>query len=381
LAIARFSGNKSRLNIMHSQDTISIVQPRRPTRTVTIGDVPVGSGHPVVIQSMCNTDTRDPKATLGQIETLARAGCEVARLAVPDEEAAKALPEIVAESPLPLVADIHFSSRLALMALDAGMHALRINPGNIGGERHVDAVVRAAKAARVPIRIGVNSGSVEKKLLKKFGGPTPEAMVESAMGHVRLLEERGFRDIKISLKSSSVPATVAAYRLCAGRCDYPLHVGVTEAGTPLRGAVKSSVGIGLLLAEGIGDTIRVSLTGDPALEIGVAWEMLRSLGLRQRGPEIVSCPTCGRTEIDLIGLAEEVERYLRPVTESFTVAVMGCPVNGPGEAREADIGVAGGKDFGVIFKKGEIVRRVDGKDLTRAFLQELEQFVSTRKGS
>jgi (E)-4-hydroxy-3-methylbut-2-enyl-diphosphate synthase len=330
---------------------------------------------------MCNTDTRDPKATLEQIDTLAQAGCEVARLAVPDETAAKALPEIVSKSPLPLVADIHFSSRLALMAVDAGVHALRINPGNIGGERHVDAVVRAAKAARVPIRIGVNSGSVEKKLLKKFGGPTPEAMVESAMGHVRLLEERDFYDIKISLKSSSVPATVAAYRLCAKRCGYPLHVGVTEAGTPLRGAVKSSVGIGLLLAEGIGDTIRVSLTGDPALEIGVAWEMLRSLGLRQRGPEIVSCPTCGRTEIDLIGLAEEVERYLRPVTGSFTVAVMGCPVNGPGEAREADIGVAGGKDFGVIFKKGEIVRRVEGKDLTRAFLQELEQFVSTRKGS
>lgn len=365
---------------MQSKDMISITQPRRRTRTVMIGNVPIGSDHPVVIQSMCNTDTRDPDATLAQIEALAEAGCEVARLAVPDEAAAKVLPVIVSRSPLPLVADIHFSSRLALMAVDAGMHALRINPGNIGGEKRVDAVVKAAKAAKIPIRIGVNSGSVEKKLLRKFGGPTPEAMVESALGHVRLLEERDFYDIKISLKSSSVPATVAAYRLAAKRCDYPLHVGVTEAGTPLRGAVKSSVGIGLLLAGGVGDTIRVSLTGDPVLEIGVAWEMLRSLGLRQRGPEIVSCPTCGRTEIDLIGLAEEVERYLRPVTETFTVAVMGCPVNGPGEAREADIGVAGGKDFGVIFKKGEIVRRVEGEDLTRAFMQELEQFLSHRRG-
>lgn len=347
---------------------------------MNIGGVPVGSGHPVVVQSMLNTDSRDPDTCLAQLDSLAAAGCEVARLAVPDEAAAKALPDIIRRSPLPLVADIHFSSRLALMAVDAGIHALRINPGNIGGEKRVDAVVGAAKQAGIPIRIGVNSGSVEKKLLRKFGGPTPEAMVESAMGHVKMLEERDFRDIKISLKSSSVPATVAAYRIAAERCDYPLHVGVTEAGTALRGAVKSSVGIGLLLAEGIGDTIRVSLTGDPVVEMGVAWEMLRSLGLRERGPEIVSCPTCGRTEIDLIGLAEAVEEHLRPVSGQFTVAVMGCPVNGPGEAREADIGIAGGKDFGVIFKKGEIVRRVKGQDLIGAFLEELDTFISERQG-
>ena len=365
---------------MNEQSAVSITSPRRRTRTVNIGGVPVGSEHPVVIQSMLNTDSRDPDACLGQIEALAAAGCEIVRLAVPDEQAARALPEIIERSPLPLVADIHFSSRLALMAVESGIHGLRINPGNIGGEKRVDAVVKAAMSAGIPIRIGVNSGSVEKKLLKRYGGPTPEAMVESAMGHVRMLEDRGFHDIKISLKSSSVPATVAAYRLAAKRCDYPLHVGVTEAGTPLRGAVKSSVGIGLLLAEGIGDTIRVSLTGDPVLEIGVAWEMLRSLGLRERGPEIVSCPTCGRTEIDLIGLAEAVEEHLRPVKDRFTVAVMGCPVNGPGEAREADIGVAGGKDYGVIFKKGEIVRRVEGQDLTRAFLDELDKFISESKG-
>jgi (E)-4-hydroxy-3-methylbut-2-enyl-diphosphate synthase len=358
-----------------------IPAPRRKTRSIDIGGVRIGSEHPVVVQSMCNKDTRDPSATLRQIEELAGAGCEMVRLAVPDRTAAEALPEIVSLTPVPLVADIHFNAELALRALDAGVSALRINPGNIGGESKVDRVVRAAKAAGAVIRIGVNSGSVEKELLREHGGPTPRAMVESALGHVRMLEQRDFLDIKISLKSSSVPDTVAAYRLLAGSCDYPLHIGVTEAGTPLRGAVKSSVGLGLLLAEGVGDTLRVSLTGDPVLEVGVAWEILRSLGLRARGPEIVSCPTCGRTEIDLIGLAERVEEHLRPVTDVFTVAVMGCAVNGPGEAREADIGVAGGKDFGVIFKKGEVLRKVKGEDLGPEFLSELDLFISERKGS
>ncbi|BBD07270.1 flavodoxin-dependent (E)-4-hydroxy-3-methylbut-2-enyl-diphosphate synthase [Desulfovibrio ferrophilus] len=349
---------------------------RRKTRTLNIGHVAIGGDAPVVVQSMTNTDTRDVEATVAQVTALAEAGCEIVRLAVLDEDAARAIGPIRKASPVPLIADIHFDHRLALMALDAGVDGLRINPGNIGGAEPVDKVVAAAKACGAPIRIGVNSGSVDKKLLKKFGGPTPEAMVESAMEHVRLLEERDFFDTKISLKSSSVPATIAAYRLLAGRCDYPLHIGVTEAGTPGRGTVKSSVGLGVLLYEGIGDTLRVSLTGDPVTEMDVAWEILRSLNLRARGPEIVSCPTCGRTEIGLIQLAEEVERHLRPVTEVFTVAVMGCVVNGPGEAREADIGIAGGRGMGIIFRKGEVVRKIKGEEnLLPEFLNELDIFL------
>ncbi|NJB69386.1 (E)-4-hydroxy-3-methylbut-2-enyl-diphosphate synthase [Desulfobaculum xiamenense] len=358
----------------------AVLPARRRSRVIRVGNVAIGGDNPVVVQSMANTDTRDVAATLAQIESLAAAGCEIVRLAVLDDDAVRALAEIRKRVSVPLVADIHFDHRLALGAVDAGVDGLRINPGNIGDEHAVDAVVRAASAACVPIRIGVNSGSVEKGLLRRFGGPTPEAMVESALGHVRLLEERDFHDIKISIKSSSVLNTVAAYRLLATRCDYPLHIGVTEAGTLIRGTVKSSVGLGLLLAEGIGDTMRVSLTGDPVDEMGVAWEILRSLGLRARGPEIVSCPTCGRTEIDLVGLAQEVERHLRHVTEVFTVAVMGCVVNGPGEAREADIGIAGGRGLGIIFRKGEVIRKVRGNEnLVPVFLEELDRFLSERR--
>jgi (E)-4-hydroxy-3-methylbut-2-enyl-diphosphate synthase len=331
---------------------------------------------------MTNTDTRDVQASMGQIISLARAGCEIVRLAVPDEKAALALSEIKKNSPLPLVADIHFDYRLALASLNSGVDGLRINPGNIGGSHAVDQVVDAAQDRGVPIRIGVNSGSVEKSLLERFKGPTPEAMVESALGHVQLLEKRNFQDIKISLKSSSVLDTIAAYRLLAKRCDYPLHIGITEAGTPFRGAIKSGVGLGILLWEGIGDTLRVSLTGDPVQEIQVAWEILRSLGLRQRGPEIISCPTCGRTEINLVQLAEEVEKRLKTVSEVFTVAVMGCVVNGPGEAKEADIGIAGGRDCGIIFRKGQIIRKVrGGQNLVPEFMLELDSFLAEREKS
>ncbi len=350
-------------------------------RAVNIGGVAVGGGAPVVVQSMTNTDTRDPRATLRQIESLALAGCELVRVAVPDDRAASVLPELARHSPVPLIADIHFDHRLALAALKAGFPALRINPGNIGGADKVDAVARAAKDAGAVIRVGVNSGSVEKSLLARFGGPTPEAMVESALAHVRLLEDRDFTDIKISLKSSSVPGSLAAYRLLAQRCDYPLHIGITEAGTLLRGAVKSAVGLGILLAEGLGDTLRVSLAHDPVREVEVAWEILRSLGLRARGPEIIACPTCGRTEISLVALAEAVEEALRGVTEVFTVAVMGCIVNGPGEAREADIGIAGGRGKAVLFRKGERVGAVTGstQDFLRALLREVDLFLAERK--
>ncbi len=353
---------------------------RKTTRTVSVGHVGVGGENPVRIQSMTNTDTHDIEATLAQIQALADAGCEIVRLAVLDAKAAHCLRDIKEQACIPLIADIHFQHRLAILAVEAGMDGLRINPGNIGGRAHVDRVVDAARSHNVPIRIGVNSGSVEKHLLSKYGGPTPEAMVESALGHVRLLEERGFDQIKISLKSSSVLATIDAYRLMSHQVDYPLHIGVTEAGTPLRGAVKSGIGLGMLLAQGIGDTLRVSLTGDPVDEMLVAWEILRSLGLRQRGPEIISCPTCGRTEVNLIELAAAVEKRLAKVKEVFTVAVMGCVVNGPGEAREADIGIAGGRDCGVIFRKGEPVRKIQGAaNLIPAFLQELEIFLEERE--
>jgi len=354
---------------------------RKQTRTVHVGDIGIGGDNPIRVQSMCNTDTRDVAATLAQIRRLADAGCEIVRLAVPDDKAAAVLADIRRESPVPLIADIHFDHRLALAALDAGFDGLRINPGNIGGEEKVDVVVRAAAERGAPIRIGVNSGSLEKDLLRQYGGPAPEAMVESALRHVAMLEKRNFHDIKISLKSSSVLKTVAAYRLMSERVDYPLHIGVTEAGTLVRGAVKSAVGLGILLAEGIGDTLRVSLTHDPVAEIGVAYEILRSLGLRERGPEIVSCPTCGRTEINLIRLAEQVEEALRGVEDVFTVAVMGCVVNGPGEAREADIGIAGGRDLGIIFRKGEVVRKVHGdENLLPEFMKEIEKFLEERRG-
>jgi len=352
---------------------------RHKTRVIRLGDLLLGGDNPIRVQSMTNTDTRDVAASTAQVRALAQAGCEIIRLAVPDEDAARALKSIASASPIPVIADIHFDYRLALLALGAGVEGLRINPGNIGGKDKVRAVVRAAKDRGAPIRIGVNSGSVEKRLLEKFGGPTPEAMVESALGHVRLLEDENFDQIKISLKSSSVPNTIAAYALLAQKTDYPLHIGITEAGTPLRGAAKSGVGLGILLWMGLGDTLRVSLTGDPLTEMTVAWELLRSLGLRKRGPEIISCPTCGRTEIDLAGLAEAVEKKLSGVATPLTVAVMGCVVNGPGEAREADIGLAGGRDCAVIFRKGEVIRKVRGEaNVLAEFMKELDAILAER---
>ncbi len=356
--------------------------PRRTSRQVRIGGVAIGGGAPVVVQSMTNTDTRNPGETLAQIAALAGAGCEVARVAVPDAEAARSLAEICAQSPLPVVADIHFDHRLALLAVRAGVGALRVNPGNMGRKEHVDQVIEAAGAAGIPIRVGVNSGSVGAGLIEKYGGPTPEAMVESAFSHIRLMEDRGFQDIKVSLKSSSVLHTVEAYRLLAERCDYPLHIGITEAGTLLRGTIKSSVGLGILLAGGLGDTLRVSLTHDPVKEVEVGWQILASLGLRRRGPEIISCPTCGRTEIDLIGLATAVEERLSGMTENFTVAVMGCVVNGPGEAREADVGIAGGRGKAVIFRKGRVVGSVSGtrEDFLEALMREINAMLAECAG-
>jgi len=324
-----------------------------------------------VVQSMCNTDTRDVAATLRQIRSLTEVGCEIVRVAVLDQEAVQALSQIKKEASVPIVADIHFDHRLALGALAAGVDGLRINPGNIGGPRAVTAVVHAAKERRVPIRIGVNAGSLDKDLLERFGGPTPEAMVESSLRQVDLLESLHFHEIKISLKSSDVATMIAAYRLLADKVDYPFHLGVTEAGPLLVGAVKSTLGIGFLLAEGIGDTIRVSLTSDPVNEVRLGYEILRSLGLRQRGIELVSCPTCGRCEIDLINLTEAVEKKVLQVKTPLKVAIMGCVVNGPGEAKEADVGIAAGRGQGILFKKGKVVEKIPEQHLMSRLLQEI----------
>jgi (E)-4-hydroxy-3-methylbut-2-enyl-diphosphate synthase len=321
---------------------------------------------------MTNTDTRDARATISQIRRLERAGCEVVRVAVPDREAVERLSEIKASVSVPLVADIHFDHRLALGALRAGVDGLRLNPGNIGGADKVRRVAQEAKARQVPIRIGVNSGSLEKDLLDRYGGPTAEAMVESALRHMALLQDQGFDLIKVSLKSSDVLTTLSAYRLLAQKTDVPLHLGVTEAGTPVQGAVKSALGIGLLLAEGIGDTIRVSVTGDPEEEMPIAYGILRALGLRRRGVEIISCPTCGRTEWDLIPLTQRVEKLVSGVAAPLKVAVMGCVVNGPGEAREADVGIAGGRGTGILFKKGRRVKKLPQEELLEALLGEIE---------
>ena len=345
---------------------------RKQTRQIHIGPVAVGGGAPVSVQSMTNTKTADVAATVAQIRALSAAGCDIVRLAVPDMDAAKALGEIIRGTDVPLVADIHFDYRLALEAIRQGVAALRLNPGNIGGEERVKAVVREAKAAGIPIRIGVNGGSLDKKLLRKYGRVTAEALVESAMEHVRILEAQDFHDMKISLKAHDVPLTIAAYRLMSQTVDYPLHLGVTEAGTPTTGMIKSAVGIGSLLAEGIGDTIRVSLTGDPVVEVRVANEILKSLGLREYGPTMISCPTCGRTAIDLPAIAAEVERRLGKIKEPITVAVMGCVVNGPGEAREADVGIAGGKGEGLVFRKGEILRKVPETELVSELFKEID---------
>ncbi len=333
------------------------------TKQIMVGNVPVGGGAPVSIQSMCNTRTDDVASTVEQIRRLSAAGCQIIRVAVPDMDAARAVGAIKEQIDIPLVVDIHFDYKLALEAIAAGADKVRINPGNIGGEDRVKAVADACRAKNIPIRIGVNGGSLEKSLLAKYGGVCPEAMVESAFEHVRLLNKFDFDDICISLKSSSVPMTMKAYQLMRLKSDYPLHIGVTEAGTVRMGTLKSAVGIGGLLAMGIGDTMRVSLSADPVEEIYAAREILKAAGIRKEGAELVSCPTCGRTRIDLIGLADEVERRLKTVDKPITVAVMGCVVNGPGEASAADCGIAGGVGEGLLFKKGQIVKKVPQEQL------------------
>lgn len=346
---------------------------KKLTRQLKIGSVLVGGDAPCAVQSMCSTDTRDVAATLNQIHGLSEGGCEIIRCAVPDMDAAVALGQIKQDSPIPVIADIHFDYKLALKVLEGGIDGLRLNPGNIGETWKVAEVVKSAAERMVPIRIGVNAGSLEKELLAKYGHPTAEAMVESALGHIRILEDLGYREIKISLKASDVMKTVSAYRLLSQKVDYPLHIGITEAGTLFSGTIKSSVGLGILLADGIGDTLRVSLTGDPLDEVRVGYEILKSLGLRQRGVNFVSCPTCGRCQINLIKVAEEVERRLQGVDKRITVAVMGCAVNGPGEAREADVGIAGGKGEGLVFRHGEIVRKVPEDKLADALLEEINK--------
>ena len=333
----------------------------------------MGGGAPVSIQSMTNTPTHDVEATLAQIRALAAAGCDIVRVAVPDVPAAKAIGALKAGSPVPLVADIHFDYRLALEAAEQGIDKIRINPGNIGAPERAAAVARACGERGIPIRVGVNGGSLEKELLAKYGGPTPEAMVESALGHIALLEKYGFEDICVSLKASNVPTTMRAYQLMAERYDYPLHLGVTEAGTREIGELKAAAGIGGLLAMGIGDTIRVSLSADPVEEVYAARKILRAVGLRREGPELISCPTCGRTQIDLIPLARQVEELLKGVDKPITVAVMGCVVNGPGEALHADVGLAGGKGEGVLFKHGEIVARVPEDQLAPGLMKLIEE--------
>ena len=342
------------------------------TKQIKVGSVPVGGGAPVSVQSMCNTKTTDVEGSLDQIKALYTAGCEIVRLTVPTLEAAEAFGKIADRSPLPLVADIHFDYRCAIAAAEHGAAKIRINPGNIGGEDRVKAVVDCCKAHHIPIRVGVNGGSLEKELLEKYGHPTPEALVESAFGHIRLLEKYGFYDTCVSLKSSSVPLMMAAYRLFASQSDYPLHVGVTETGTEYMGTIKSAMGIGGLLCMGIGDTIRVSLTADPVKEVVAGKAILKAAGLRKEGVNIVSCPTCGRTQIDLIGLANRVEEALKDCKKPITVAVMGCIVNGPGEAREADVGVAGGDGCGVLFVKGELKERLPYDELLPALLRYVD---------
>ena len=343
------------------------------SKQIIAGGVAIGGGAPVTIQSMCNTHTEDAEATISQIHALEAAGCEIVRVTVPTMEAAHALSKIKENISIPLVADIHFDYRLAVEAAARGADKIRINPGNIGGEDRVKAVVDACRKHKVPIRIGVNSGSLEKELVEKYGGVTPQGLVESALKHVHILEKFGFYDIVVSIKASDVPFSIEAYRLLSEAIPYPIHVGITEAGTPYAGTIKSAVGIGTILAMGIGDTIRVSLTGDPIEEIRAAKEILKSLGLRQFGITFVSCPTCGRTEIDLISIANEVEEKCRSIQKNIKVAVMGCVVNGPGEAREADLGIAGGKGVGLVFKKGEIIRKVSEDKLVAALMEEIDR--------
>src|ERR671927_855445 len=350
----------------------------KKTRAVSVKGVRIGGGAPVAVQSMTKTDTADVEGTVAQIEEMVRQGCEVVRVAVPNAEAAVALKEIRKRVPsVPLVADIHFHYKLALMALEAGIDKLRLNPGNIGAIERVREVVRAAQSQRVPIRIGVNGGSLEKDLLKKYGTATPEAMVESAMRHIQILEDLDFTEIIVSLKASDVHRTVAAYRLLAEKVDYPLHLGVTEAGTSFGGTIKSAIGLGILLHEGIGDTIRVSLAAEPQEEVRVAWEILRSLDLRKRGVTVVACPTCGRLDVpNFVEIVTEIERGLAHIEEPLHLSIMGCEVNGPGEAHDSQLGVTFGKGAGMIFKDGRPLRRVSGADIVEAFVNEAEKLVA-----
>ena len=343
------------------------------TRQIHVGGIPIGGGAPVTIQSMTNTRTDDVESTLSQIRSLAAAGCQIVRVAVPDGAAARAVAKIKEASPLPVVVDIHFDYKLALEAIAAGADKVRINPGNIGGEDRVKAVADACRLRGIPIRIGVNGGSLEPELRKKYGGVTAEALVESAMGHVRLLNDCNFDDICISVKCSHVPVNMAAYRMLHEQTHYPLHLGVTEAGTPRLGVLKSAIGIGGLLCQGIGDTLRVSLTADPEEEVRAALDILSAAGLRKTGPDLISCPTCGRTRYDMIPIAREVERRLQGCTKPITVAVMGCVVNGPGEARAADVGIAGGDGEGLLFRHGEILRKVPQDKLVDALMDEIDK--------
>ena len=355
---------------------------RRPTRQIKVGNVAIGGDAPISVQSMTNTETGDVEATVAQIRRLEQAGCEIVRVAIPDNAAARAIRSIREAISIALIADIHFDWRLAIAAMEQGAQGIRINPGNIGGSEKLGKVVSAAKQHGVPIRVGVNSGSIEKDLLDTYGYPTPErpeALIESALRNVSLLEKQGFYDLKISIKSADVLTTINSYRSLSQQTDYPLHIGVTEAGGLIGGTVKSSVALGILLYEGIGDTFRISLTRDPVEEVRVAYELLRSLKIRERGPELISCPTCGRTKIDLFGLAEEVESFIQTMQSPLKVAVMGCVVNGPGEAREADIGVAGGHGVGIIFKKGEIIKKVSEEQLLPVFMKELKKMEEERR--
>ena len=345
------------------------------TKQVQVGGVAIGGDARVTIQSMTNTDTRDVPATLQQIRALADAGCDIVRVSVYDEACARAVRALVDGSPVPLVADIHFDHRLAILALENGIQKLRIHPGNIGGEANVKELADALKARRVPVRIGVNSGSVEKDILRKYGGPTPQGMVESALGHARLLEKYGFDDLVLSIKASNARATVEANRLASKACDYPLHIGVTEAGSPGMGTIKSAVGIGALLVDGIGDTVRVSLSGDPVNEVYAAKEILKAAGVLNEGVDIISCPTCGRTCIDVEGIASAVRKNTLDIHKHIKVAVMGCIVNGPGEAKEADLGIAGGRDGGALIVKGQPPRAVRG-DLAEILIQEVRRYAA-----
>lgn len=346
---------------------------RRKTRRIYVGNVSIGDEAPIRVQSMTKTDTRDIKSTVRQIKQLESAGCEIVRVAVPDINAAKVLGEIKKRVKIPIIADIHFNYKLALEAINQGVDGLRINPGNIGAKWKVREVVNAAKDRGIPIRIGVNAGSLPKDLIEKYGHSTPEAMVEAAERHIEILEELDFHNIKVSLKASDVMKTVEAYRLFSSKYDYPLHVGITETGPIPEGVVKSSIGIGLLLLEGIGDTIRVSLTDSPVVEVNVAYEILRVIGVRQRGVEIISCPTCGRCEIDIMKMVRQVKRETKDIEEPIRVAVMGCSVNGPGEAKEADFGIAGGKGQGIVFTKGRIIKNVKENELVKALIEEIRK--------